>query len=518
MPIELMANDPAARVGIGEAYSNLSLYFIQNDGQIDEQVVYYEKGGGHATYFTKEGVYLSLVRKETSLTKKETPSPQMGDGKRGRGTQVPLGSGESVIVESIKLSFIGANKNPDIIALDQQEGKVNHFIGNDTAKWRTNMPTYSSVLYKNIYDGIDIRFYGQPTPTRAVWLGYPAGSPKTLEYDIIVKPGADPNIVRFVYEGIEGLKVADTGDMEISLKQGKIIQKKPYVYQEIDGERKEVDGNFAVESLTDDASRARFSYSFALASYDRTIPLIIDPALVYSTYLGGSGNDYGEDIAVDASGSAYVTGYTGSADFPTMNPIDASLGGNYDGFVAKINPAGSALVYSTYLGGSDVGSGYDAGYGIAVDIAGNAYVTGHTYSVDFPTMGPIDISYNGSYDAFVTMIGEYNVPYIFISPSSYDFGGVILASSSPAVQFVISNTGHGNLLISSLALGGANASEFAITSDNCTSAKIARNQNCFIGVAFIPNAYGPKSASLDISSNDTNKVVFSIPLSGTGGR
>ncbi|MBI5234614.1 MAG: hypothetical protein HY880_09690 [Deltaproteobacteria bacterium] len=235
---------PADKPDINQSYGKLPLYFIKNDGQVDSKVLYYEKGSGHATYFTKEGVFLSLInppasrrgtqakfgsasrQREPSPLKKggfesDTPSPFGGEGRGER----------AVASESIKLSFINANENPEIIALDEQAGKVNYLIGNDQSKWKTNIPTYSSVLYKDVYNGIDIKFYGNN---------------QQLEYDVIVKPGADPNIVKFSYDGIEGLSVNEKGDLEISLKQGKIIQKKPYVYQEIDGKRKEVEGRFVI--------------------------------------------------------------------------------------------------------------------------------------------------------------------------------------------------------------------------------------------------------------------------------
>ncbi|MBI5234350.1 MAG: SBBP repeat-containing protein, partial [Deltaproteobacteria bacterium] len=315
---------------------------------------------GHATYFTKEGVGFLLIGKETSA--------------------------------SIKLSFIGANENPEIIAEGLQAGKVNYFIGNDQSKWRTNIPTYSSVLYNDVYEGIDIRFYGNN---------------QKLEYDVIVKPGADPNIVRFSYEGIEGLKVTDNGDMEIALKHGKITQKKPYVYQELDGKRIEVDGRFVITPSPPfgKGGVGGFAYSFSLASFDATKPLVIDPSLVYSTFLGGSCGDEGNGIAVDSSGNAYITGSTCSSDFPTVGPIDPTLG-ETNVFVTKINSAGTALVYSTYLGGG--GPGHDYGNAIAVDSSGNAYVTGTTGSSDFPVVNAFDNAFSGPWDGGDAFVAKLN--------------------------------------------------------------------------------------------------------------
>ncbi|MBI5233711.1 MAG: SBBP repeat-containing protein, partial [Deltaproteobacteria bacterium] len=384
--------------GIKSSYGKLPLYFIKNDGQVDKKVEFYEKGSGHATYFTKEGVYLSL-----------------------RGTVPDLRAERSGAVESglspiVKLSFIGANENPEIIALDEQAGKVNYLIGNDPSKWRSNIPTFSSVLYKDVYNGIDIKFYGRPAP-----LG--AGTPKQLEYDIIVSPGADPNVVKFSYDGIEDLKVTDNGDLEIALKEGKILQKKPYIYQEIDSKRKEVVAGFVIEDN---------SYSFSLASYNATKPLVIDPVLDYSTYLGGNSYDYGYAIAIDSSGNAYVTGTTLSSDFPTASPIDGTANGSFDVFVTKLNASGTALDYSTFLGGSD----YDYGRGIAIDSSGNAYVTGWTSSSDFPTASPFDGTWNGGSDGFVTKLdstGSVLTYSTFLGGNSDDYGrGIAIDSSGNA--------------------------------------------------------------------------------------
>lgn len=402
---------------IHESYGKLPLYFIKNDGQLDKRVRFYEKGRGHATYFTKEGVYLSLGKVQ-------------GSGVRGQGSEViSRKSGlETPNSELIKLTPINANKHPEIIAEDLQEGKVNYFIGNDPKRWKTNIPTYKTVVYKEIYKGIDMKFYGNNS---------------RMEYDIIVKPGADPSKVRFSYKGIGGLRVTEEGDLEISLKQGRVIQKKPYAYQEIDGKRVEVEGKFRIinpqsKSRTPNSElRTAFIYGFKIASYDKRYPVVIDPTLVYSTFMGGTLGDRGEGIAVDAAGNVYITGSTSSTDFPTATPFQAANAGLGDIFVTKINAAGSALVYSTYIGGT---TGGEAAYGIAVDAAGNAHITGYTWSTNFPTtVSPYQAAHGGGfYDAFVTKLNAAGSALAF---STY------LGGTGSDMGYSISLDGAGNAYV-----------------------------------------------------------------------
>ncbi len=394
--------DDATKARVVEAYGKLPLYFIQNHGQLDKKVKYYEKASGSAMYFTKEGVYISLIKQESKKVTKKDAKPE-------RQTEAKL----------IKLFFLKGALNPEIVAEGRLEGKVNYFIGNDSKKWKTDIPTYSSVLYKEVYKGIDIRFYGNQ---------------RQLEYDVIVKPGADPSKVKIAYEGIEGLRLKDNGEMEVVVKNSKgeekiaLIQHKPIIYQEIDGKRKELDGGFVI--LKNDKDKD--VYAFKVPEYDRTRPLIIDPVLVYSTYLGGSDGDYGFGIAVDSQGNAYVTGETSSTNFPIQNAYQGTFAGLYnDVFVTKLSPSGS-LVYSTYLGGSGQ---YDFSYGIAVDSSGNAYVTGSTWSTDFPTtQNGFQTTYGGGYnDAFVTKLspeGNSLVYSTYLGGSGMDVGHSIAVDSS----------------------------------------------------------------------------------------
>ena len=285
----------------------------------------------------------------------------------------------------------GANPSPAIDGMEQLPGIVNYFIGNDPAKWHTTIPTYAKVQYQDAYPGIALAYYGNQG---------------RLEYDFIVAPGADPNQIKLAFEGASDITVADSGDLVLTTALGDVRMQKPIVYQlEPDGHKTLVAGQYIVasHSVSLQASRTtRYSVGFQLASYDHAKPVVIDPVLLYSTYLGGSGDDRrGYAIAVDAAGSAYVTGQTQSTNFPTANPVQATNGGAADAFVTKLSAAGSHLLYSTYLGGSND----DLGYGIAVDAAGSAYVTGNTQSTNFPTANPLQATHGGgNYDAFVTKL------------------------------------------------------------------------------------------------------------------
>jgi len=392
----------AQKANIHNTYGKLPLYFIENKGPVDGQVSFYERGAGHATFFTEDGVVLSLTKKESKSEKASFTEDILG-----------LKTEESAkhTTEAVTLSFVGANKKVRISACEQMTGKVNYFIGNDRSKWRTNIPTYGAVTYHDIYKNIDVKFYGNN---------------KNMEHDVIVRPGGDPSLVRFAYEGIKGLKVTESGDIEVILNNGKIVEQKPVIYQEIAGERLPVDGSYRILKGGDGA----FIYGFTVASYDRTKNLVIDPVLVYSTYLGGAQNDQGDAIAVDASGNAYITGMTESIAFPVASPIQGSNAGFSDVFVTKINSAGSAMVYSTYLGGS---GDYDQGNGIAVDASGNAYVSGTTASADFPLMNPIQGAIANFIDTFVTKInpaGSALVYSTYLGGAENDWSGVIAVDAS----------------------------------------------------------------------------------------
>jgi len=375
------------KAGVIKTYGKLPLYFIENNGQVDNKVSFYERGAGHATFFTSKGVVIGLTKGDVKVDK----TARLGDIKK-----LEAKKSEKVNTDAVSLSFVGANAKAKIITDEKKSGHVNYFVGNDKSKWRSGIPTYGVVTYKEVYKNIDIKFYGNN---------------RQLEHDVIVSPGGDISSVRFAYDGIEGLKINKEGDLEVNLKEGRIIEQRPVIYQNIDGKRVAVDGSYRIF----ENSAGAFTYGFTVASYDHTKQIVIDPVLVYSTYLGGSSVDSGYAIALDSSGAAYITGYALSADFPLVSPIQGGALGMV-AFITKINPAGSALVYSTYLGGSVD----DYSTGIAVDSSGAAYITGDTYSTDFPLKNPIQAVKGGADDAFITKINPAGSALVY---STY-LGGI----------------------------------------------------------------------------------------------
>ncbi len=386
-------------------YNKLPLYFIQNKGQVDQNVAYFEMGKDHATYFTPEGIYLKLIKKGNEAT-------------------------------WVKLSLQDANKTPTIIAEDLQPTTINYLRGGNPGQWQKNVPTYGTVRYEDIYEGIDIRFYGNN---------------RELEYDIIVEPGIDPSVVKFSYEGIQGLKVNAHGELEVLLENGKLIQRSPYIYQEINGHRVEIEGVFELIDKID-SSKSAYGYRFELAAYDKSRPLIIDPILDYSTFLGGSDNgETGIDIAVDSAGNAYVTGTTLSADFlstslwpasPSPTTLQSELDGGIDIFVTKFNATGTAILYSTFLGGS----ADDEVTGIALDASGNVYITGKTLSSDFPLQAAIQTTRAGGNDAFVAKIdasGSNLLYATYLGGGAADISHGIAVDSSGAA-YITGETSSGD--------------------------------------------------------------------------
>ena len=372
-------------------FGKIPLYFVPNKGQTDPSAQFYAKAANYTLWVTKGGLVFDKIREKESGddTFSHVKSDVKNHSEAGSYRDAKKESIETVSEISAnrnsgyryernvsRLLFIGANKNPKISAGEVTDYRVNYFIGNDKSKWRTDIETSASIIYENLYENIDLKVYGLE---------------KQIEYDWIVRPGADPNKILFKYQNVKSTKITEEGNLVVQTGFGDLVHKKPAGYQMIRGERVEVNIEF---KKSNDGS-----YCFRVSEYNKDYALIIDPLIVdYSTYLGGSDNDYCYAITVDSSGSAYVTGGTNSLNFPTLNQYQGTMAGFYDLFVTKFTPSGNALVYSTYLGGLQE----DYGNGIAVDSSGAAYVGGETASSNFPvTPGAFQTTIGGFFDAFV---------------------------------------------------------------------------------------------------------------------
>jgi beta-propeller repeat-containing protein len=398
VPVTPAKSGAASRVQVSETYGKLPLHFEANQGQMDAQVKFLSRGSRHTLFLTPSEAVLVFT------------TPQRTTKGRLSGARVRPEDGAQVTRTVLRMTFVGASAEPRLVGMEELPGKANYFIGNDLAKWRTNVSTYAKVQYENVYRGIDLVYYGQQ---------------RQLEYDFVVRPGANPQTIVLGFQGADRLEVDAQGDLVLHTSAGVIRQRKPVIYQEVEGRRREIAGGYVLEGVN--------QVGFKVAAYDASRPLVIDPTLFYSTYLGGSDFETGRGIAVDASGNAYVTGVTYSANFPTTAGAFQPAFGNSDAFVTKLNSTGSALVYSTYLGG---GSGFDGGLGIVVDAAGNAYVTGETISTDFPTTpGAFQPAYGGNSDAFMTKLNSTGSGLVY---STYLGGSDIEAGLGVAVD-VLSN-------------------------------------------------------------------------------
>jgi hypothetical protein len=336
----------ATNARVSESYGKLPLQFEANRGQTHKDVRFLSRGPGYSLYLTAGEAVLVLSK------------PNADAKRNARTVERPDAKAQTNPV-ALRMSLVGAAREPAVTGVDELPGKANYFIGKDRSKWRTNVPTYAKVQYENIYPGIDLVYYGNQ---------------RQLEYDFVLAPGADPRKIVLDFKDAEQIEINAQGELVLHAAGADLRQHKPIIYQQIDGVRHEIAGGYVRKG----ANRV----GFQVAAYDASRPLVIDPTLSYSTYLGGGGSDMARRVAADSDGNAYVTGQTTSFDFPTTSGAFQTVHGfNNDVFVTKLNPSGSALAYSTYLGGNNV----DAGNGIAVDANGNAYVTGFTTSTDFPT-------------------------------------------------------------------------------------------------------------------------------------
>ncbi|HEX7173950.1 MAG TPA: SBBP repeat-containing protein, partial [Pyrinomonadaceae bacterium] len=378
-PDALAQVDPATRARLTEAYGQLPMRFEANRGQTDAAVKFVARGQGYALFLTPTEAVLSLRQaggREESAADAGGPE---GASQAGAAEESPSPSAASSPSGAVlRVGLVGANPAPALEGVEELSGRSNYFVGADERGWVTDVAGFGAVKYESVYPGVDLVYYGQQ---------------RQLEYDFRLDAGADPARIALHFEGAQTVALGAGGDLVLGTEVGEVRQRRPFIYQEIDGARREVAGGYKLLGEN--------RVAFEVGEYDQSRPLVIDPVLVYSTYLGGNDSDAGFGVAVDAAGNAYVAGDTFSTDFPGPSPIQAAKDVSFDAFVLKLNPTGSGLVYATYLGGN----GDDFGNAVAVDPAGNAYVVGYTTSDIFPlTAGALQQSRLGVIDGYVAKL------------------------------------------------------------------------------------------------------------------
>ena len=411
-------------------YAALQLAFEQNKRQTDAQVKYMARGDGYTLFLTDKDAVFSLRSRAAAKESSVGPRPGMQLHARNSAPKVSHDASKD-LTAVVRMRLTGANSPATISASSPMPGKSNYFVGNDASKWQTDVAHYARVSYQSVYPGVDLAFHGAQRQT---------------EFDFIVAPEANPAPIGFHFMGARAIKTDGSGNLVIASAAGNILLHKPVAYQQQNGVRQPVDARFLL--------KADNQVAFELGSYDRSRELVIDPSAVYlySTYLGGTGDDEGQGIAFDSTGNAYVTGQTASSNFPTTTGVLQttlkSTGGNV--FVTKLSPDGANLVYSTYVGGSGLPFG-DSGNAIAVNLtSGAAYVTGGTSSSDFPTTtGAFQTSFKGSTNnAFVFELSPsggsltYST-YLGGTGADYAFG-IALATDSSGDVFVVGKTSSTN--------------------------------------------------------------------------
>jgi hypothetical protein len=510
------------RKSISENFGQVPLHFELNQGQASQDVRFVSRSNGRA---------LLLKQNETQLV---------------------LANKKNKQPDVLKMKLEGANDNLTVEGLDELQGRTNYFIGDDPNEWQKAVPTYKRIKYSNVYDGVDLVYYGNQ---------------RELEYDFIVAPNTNPDVIKLNFENAEDITIDANGDLILKIGNHTIRQHAPIAYQEINGQKQEVSSQWSLtkvpsskfqvlsleQTATDNGQRTtdNFIIKFDVGNYDQTKPLIIDPVIVFSSYLGGSAGDdlftieAGFSVKVDSSGNVYVAGITPSADFPTQSPHQPASGGNYDAFITKLNPSGSALLYSTFFGGSDE----DRIYSIALGANNEMFVAGYTYSTNFPTMTPYQSSNRGLNDGFIarfTASGTLNYS-TYIGGTNQDSANFIKNEGSNIVAFAGStsstnfptasplqpnNAGNTdffagklnlttNTLIFSTYFGGASSDSMIFSSgamDSSGNVYIAGVSNSF-DFPTTPNAFqtennGSDDAVVTKINSSGNSMIYSTFVGG----
>lgn len=389
---------------VSEIASTQSPVFVKNIGQWPDSILFRADANGAILWFTSNSVYRQFFN-ETQKT---------DDDQENKTIETML----------TRTALVGMNAHSKVEATQELSYYWNYFKGNDQSKWRTHIPCYASITFKNVYDGIDLCYYGK------------GGQ---IEYDFIVAPGIDPSVIGIQYDGIESLSSNEKKDLVIGTKWGQAIEQAPIVYSVGDRSSSRVAAEFVItENRT---------FHFALTDiYDQSKPLIIDPTLIFSTFLGGTSGDYGYEIAVNDSGEVAVIGITESVDFPMVNQYQTAIA-DLDVVITKLSADGQSALFSSYLGGHN----NDDAHGVVFGIDGSLFVNGSTWATDFPVVLPFQ-TYQGANDIFVmkfTPSCDSVVFSTYLGGSSYEggyggidvdtFGNVYLCGRTSSTNFPLVN-------------------------------------------------------------------------------
>ena len=497
----------------GQHGSRLPISFEVNAGQEDAAVKFSAHGKGYRLYLTSDEAIVSLHASPLN-PKRWTGMPSIR----------AVADATDIKTAAVHIELLGSNPKAEIAGTEKLPGVTHYYIGNDPRKWRTNVPTYAQVRYRDIYPGVDLLYYGIEG---------------RVEHDFVVGPGADPNAIVMRLGGARRVDLTSNGNLLMKTDVGDISLLLPTVYQVIDNQRKNVEARYELASNND--------VRFGIGQYDRTRSLIIDPVLQYSTLLGGNEDDYGTAIAVNSAGEAYVAGFTYSSDFPTKNPVLAANSSLRSAFVSKMNATGNGLIFSTYLGGSQ-GQATSEARGIALDKTGAVYIAGGTRAPDFPvTPDAYQTSFNGIQAVTVTKLSSTGrlVYSTFVGGRLIDyayaiavdtFGGAHITGSTEGEFPTTSNaswtseTGSG-IFVTALNAGGTGLLYSGILGGNFYSEgrgiAVDSSRNAYVtgSTDFIPvvNAFQPSygggssDAFVTKISPAGDRLIYSTYFGGQGG-
>jgi hypothetical protein len=502
--VKANVDESEIRARAQHSYGKLPLVFEANNGQTNEKAKFISRSAGVSLFLMQDGATMALQSSKFQVSSSKSKA------------------------SIVNLKFVGANKSPRIEGLEETPGKTNYLIGNDPKAWRTDIPNYAKVRYEEIYRGVDLIFHG---------------TQQKLEYDFVVQPSSNPDTIALSFDGADEIKINEQGDLVLRVNGEELKHHKPFAYQEINGGKKEIQSKYEIQKpKTKDQSSV---IKFNVGEYDQSKPLIIDPILSYSTYWGGTFGtggfnvgDKGDGIAVDSSGNAYIVGSTTSNSFPTVNPFQTMLTGGISAFVAKINAAGTGFVYSTYLNGAAAsGGGNTIGAAIAVNSAGNAYVTGITQACNLPTTPGAFLPAGsplcgGNFKGFVSKLNTAGNGLDFstyIADTNYNFNGEMrgIAVDAAGIAYL---TGFTNVSTFPTTAGafrpapgaGSGSDTFVIklnsNASGLTYSTFLGGGNTNTGDAFGLQRSIPTSIALDSSNNAVvagNTTATNFPLLNT---